>query len=66
MTKQVVSHYSEISGTDVRHVYDASGKTLLGTIFKIGRGKYRVLRIDGKSRVKDSLADAFKTVRRAN
>lgn len=66
MAKQVVSHYSDVSGSNVRHVYDENGKTLLGTIFKMGRGKYRVQRMDGKIRFKDTLADAFKTVRRAN
>lgn len=63
---KVKSHFSDVSGSDVRHVYDADGKSLLGIIFKEGRGKYRVQRIDGKVRHKATLNDAFKTVRRSN
>ncbi len=63
---KVTSHFSPVSGTDVRHVFDEEGKKLLGVIIKVGRGKYRVQRVDGKMRMKDSLTDAFKTVRRAN
>ena len=63
---KVTSHFSPVSGTDVRHVFDEDGKKLLGVIIKVGRGKYRVQRIDGKVREKESLNEAFKTVRRAN
>lgn len=63
---KVTSHFSSVSGSDVRHVYTEDGKTLLGVIYKMGRGKYRVQRIDGKSREKDSLKEAFKTCRRSN
>lgn len=62
---KVVSHFSD-TGTDVRHVYSEDGTILLGVIYKMGRGKYRVLRIDGKTRTKETLTDAFKTIRRAN
>lgn len=62
---KVVSHFSD-TGTDVRHVYSEDGSMLLGVIYKLGRGKYRVLRMDGKTRNKDNLTDAFKTIRRAN
>lgn len=62
---KVISHFSD-TGTDVRHVYSEDGKTLLGVIYKLGKGRYRVLRMDGKSRNKDNLTDAFKTIRRAN
>ena len=63
---KVTSHFSSVSGSDVRHVYTEDGKTLLGVIYKMGRGKYRVQRMDGKSREKDSLKEAFKTCRRSN
>ena len=63
---KVTSHFSPTSGSDVRHVYSEDGNTLLGIIFKMGRGKYRVQRVDGKSREKSSLAEAFQTVRRKN
>lgn len=63
---KVTSHFSSVSGSDVRHVYTEDGKTLLGVIYKMGRGKYRVQRIDGKLREKDSLKEAFQTVRRKN
>lgn len=62
---KVVSHMSADS-TDLRHVYTEDGVTLLGVIFKAGRGRYRVLRIDGKERVKGTLKEAFKTIRRSN
>mgnify|MGYP006951076344 CR=1 FL=1 len=63
---KVSSHFSDVSGSNVRHVFDEDGKSLLGIIFKEGRGKYRVQRIDGKIRTKETLQDAFKTVRRSN
>ena len=63
---KVVSHISATVGSDIRHVYTEDGSTLLGMILKLGRGKYRVLRMDGKERVKGTLTEAFKTIRRAN
>lgn len=63
---KVVSRNSATVGSDIRHVYTADGEQALGMIIKLGRGKYRVLRTDGKERTKDSLAEAFKTIRRAN
>lgn len=63
---KVVSHFSDVSGTDVRHVYSEDGSQMLGMIMKVGRGKYRVYRMDGKTRDKDSLTEAFRTVRRKN
>lgn len=63
---KVTSHFSTVSGSDCRHVFDEDGKKLLGVIIKIGRGKYRVQRVDGKTRTKETLQDAFRTVRRAN
>lgn len=63
---KVQSRASAVVGTDIRHVYTEDGETLLGMILKMGRGKYRVLRMDGKERTKSTLTDAFKTIRRAN
>lgn len=63
---KVVSHVSATVGSDIRHVYTADGERALGMIIKLGRGKYRVLRQDGKERVKPTLAEAYKTIRRAN
>jgi hypothetical protein len=64
--KKVSSHFSSVSGSNCRHVFSEDGQTLLGMIFKEGVGKYRVRRVDGKTRVKDTLQEAFRTVRRAN
>lgn len=63
--KVVTGQFSPVAGNTVRRCYDASG-AFLGVIVKVGKGKYRVTRIDGKTRLKDSLADAFASVRRAN
>lgn len=63
---KVVSRVSAVVGSDIRHVYTADGEQLLGMILKVGRGKYRVLRQDGKERTKTTLTEAFKTIRRAN
>ncbi len=63
---KVVSRVSAEHGSDIRHVYTADGQKLLGMILKLGRGKYRVLRMDGKERTKTTLTEAFKTIRRAN
>jgi hypothetical protein len=64
--KKVVSRVSANVGSDIRHVYTEDESELLGMILKLGRGKYRVLRTDGKERIKTTLAEAFKTIRRAN
>lgn len=64
--KKVVSRVSANVGSDIRHVYTEDGSELLGMILKLGRGKYRVLRTDGKERTKETLTEAFKTIRRAN
>lgn len=63
---KVLSRVSSVVGTDIRHVYTEDGEQLLGMILKMGRGKYRVLRMDGKERTKSTLTEAFKTIRRAN
>lgn len=63
---KVVSRVSSVVGSDIRHVYTEDGQKLLGMILKLGRGKYRVMRMDGKERTKETLGEAFKTIRRAN
>lgn len=65
-TNKVVSRVSATVGSDIRHVYTADGVTPLGMIVKLGRGKYRVLRQDGKERTKTTLTEAYRTIRRAN
>lgn len=62
--KIVKGEFSAVSGSTVRIVRDSSG-AILGTIHKV-LGGYRVVRVDGKVRQKVYLADAFKTVARAN
>ncbi len=62
---KVKSHFSD-QDRDVRHVYTEDGDKLLGVIYKLGRGRYRVMRMDGKERTKSNLTDAFKTIRRVN
>lgn len=65
-TKQCFGKFSDVSGTDVRHVYTPEG-TLLGVIRKLAAGGYRTYRTrDGKSRDKATLQEAFRTIRRAN
>lgn len=65
MKTQARGHFSSISGSQCRHVYSTEGR-LLGVILKQQDGSYRVQRIDGKVRVKEKLADAFKSITRAN
>lgn len=64
MGKVVKGEFSSVNGSDVRIVRDGSGR-ILGTITKTKAG-YRVTRIDGKSREKRYLSDAFKSISRAN
>lgn len=64
-TKQAVGHFSPVSGSQCRHVYSSEGR-LLGIIVKLERGGYSVQRMDGKQRFKEKLADAFKSIKRAN
>lgn len=61
----VTGSFSPTAGSTVRRCFDASGN-FLGVIVKAGKGKYRVQRVDGKSRIKDSLAEAFASIRRSN
>lgn len=63
--KQCYGKFSEVSGNGCRHVYTPEGR-LLGVITKMEQGGYRVLRMDGKTRQKATLAEAFKSIRRQN
>ncbi len=63
-TKSVTGQFSPVAGNTVRRCYDASNN-FLGVIVKT-KGGYRVTRVDGKSRLKTSLADAFASIKRAN
>lgn len=60
----VKGQFSPVSGNNTRRVYDASNN-FLGIIVKCSEG-YRVTRLDGKSRIKKTLQEAFRTVARAN
>lgn len=61
---QVRGEFSPVAGNSVRRCYDASNN-FLGVIVKT-KGGYRVTRVDGKSRLKASLAEAFASIKRAN
>lgn len=61
---KVKGSFSPTAGSSVRRCYDAQGN-FLGVIVKQKHG-YRVQRTDGKSRVKDTLAAAFASIRRQN
>lgn len=61
---QVRGEFSPVAGNTVRRCYDASNN-FLGVIVKT-KGGYRVTRVDGKSRMKASLAEAFASIKRAN
>lgn len=64
--KQAKGSFSSVNGSNVRIVYTNEG-AILGTVTKLGDRKgYRVTRIDGKVRVKQTLADAYKSIRRSN
>lgn len=63
--KLIKGEFSQVNGSDVRIVRDGVGN-ILGTIHKLPRGGYRVVRRDGKIREKAYLQDAFKTISRAN
>ena len=63
---KVLCRISATFGSDIRHVYSEDGEQELGMIIKLGRKNYRVLRVDGKERTKETLSEAFKTIRRAN
>lgn len=63
--QKAVGHFSEAAGNTVRRVYTPEG-TLLGVIRKLSKG-YKIYRVtDGKERIKPTLAEAFKSIRRSN
>lgn len=65
-TNVVVGKFSKNHGSKVRRIYDTEGN-FLGTITKMESGGYRVYRQkDGKVREKPYLAEAKKTIARAN
>jgi hypothetical protein len=66
MSKHKVLSRFDTEDKDMRYVYTEGGEELLGVVYKLGRGRYRVLRMDGKTRTKASLVEAFKTIRRSN
>lgn len=64
--KTALGSFSAINGSNVRIVYTPDGK-ILGTVTKLESSKgYRVTRVDGKVRYKQTLADAYKSIRRSN
>jgi hypothetical protein len=66
MSNIVKGKFSATNGSKVRMMYDASGN-LIGTITKQSDGSYRIFRLkDGKTRVKEMLVDAYKSIARAN
>lgn len=66
MTTNVRGSFSAISGTDVRIVYTDTG-SILGTVKKLPeKGGYKVVRRDGKIRIKPTLAAAYRSIKRAN
>jgi hypothetical protein len=60
----VYGKFSPVAGNNTRRCYDASNN-FIGVIVKT-KGGYRVTRVDGKSRLKGSLAEAFASIKRAN
>lgn len=65
--KECKGSFSQVSGSSVRIVYTDSGK-ILGTVKKLeGNKGYKITRtIDGKVRTKPTLAEAYKSIRRAS
>jgi hypothetical protein len=62
--RAVTGQFSPVAGSTVRRCYDASNN-FIGIIVKCKEG-YRIQRVDGKSRVKRTLAEAFSSIKRAN
>lgn len=63
-TDSIKGSFSPVSGNNTRRMFDDRGN-FLGLIIKCKEG-YRVQRIDGKSRVKPTLAQAFASIARSN
>lgn len=64
MTKSVKGSYSPTAGSTVRRCYD-DHDNFLGVIVKMKKG-YRIVRTDGKTREKSTLAAAFASIKRSN
>jgi len=60
----VKGHFSPVAGNNTRRVFDASNN-FIGIIVKCSEG-YRITRLDGKVRVKVTLAEAFRSIARSN
>ena len=56
--------FSPVSGNNTRRMFDDRGN-FLGLIIKCSEG-YRVQRLDGKCRLKKTLAEAFRSIARVN
>ena len=66
MSNIVKGTFSKVNGSKVRMMFDKDGK-LIGSITKMENGDYRIFRLkDGKTRVKQYLADAYKSIARSN
>jgi hypothetical protein len=62
----VKAHFSPVSGSSVRRMYDSQGN-FVGLITKLVEGGYRVQRFpDQKTRVKKTLAQAYASIARVN
>lgn len=64
--KKVHGKFSARAGSKVRRMYSNLDGSYLGTIRKLDGGGYEVRRKDGKIRVKPALAEAYKSIARAN
>lgn len=64
-TDSVRGEFSPVSGNSTRRVYDVNTGAFKGLIIKRSEG-YLVQRLDGKVRVKKTLAAAFKSIARNN
>jgi hypothetical protein len=62
--KSVKGEFSPVSGNNTRRVFDIAGN-FKGVIVKSREG-YLVQRVDGKHRLKRTLAEAFRSIARAN
>lgn len=64
--KVISGNFSKTSGSSLREMKDSNGN-FLGYIQKLENGLgYKVIRKDGKIRVKRLLEDAYRTIARAN
>jgi hypothetical protein len=64
VNKSVKGEFSPVSGNSTRRVFDISGN-FKGLIIKSTQG-YMVQRVDGKHRLKKTLAEAFRSIARQN